>query len=100
MFNWTNFQNHKLFFDQPAQKFDINQSRDWYKVTREDVYHEGGQKLLQQYYHNSLYEVINKITMTLQALKYWYPDQEIYSWMFEDNVSNGFWKNPNNHRYQ
>ena len=37
---------------------DISQPSDWYKVTKEDVYNQGGQKLLEQYYDDSLFKVI------------------------------------------
>ena len=37
---------------------NISQPTDWYKVKREDVYKHGGQKLIEQYYGNSLYKVI------------------------------------------
>jgi len=86
--NWTNHHNHKNFFDQLAKTMNISHPTDWYKVKREDIYNQGGQKLLQYYFANSLYK----------ALSSCYPDKELFPWLFQEDVPPGFWKNINNHR--
>jgi len=53
--------NHKDFFDELANRIGILQPSDWYKLRKEDIYAHGGKKLLQRFYHNSLYKVGNRI---------------------------------------
>src|SRR4051812_16834975 len=54
---WNKHDGHKFFFDQLAPVLHINTPSDWYKVTKQNVYKHGGQKMLQQYYGDSLYKV-------------------------------------------
>jgi hypothetical protein len=71
---------------------NISQPSDWYKVRREDVYNHGGQKLLQQYYDNSLSKVDSMLlTKHSQALSCWYPDTEVFPWIFHEKPPPGFW---------
>ena len=54
---WTKRETHLQFFDQLKKKMKINDVLDWYKVRKQDVYDNGGKKLLKQYYNDSLQKV-------------------------------------------
>lgn len=49
--------NHKAFFDELIEVFDIKIPDDWYKVRKKDVYQHGGEKLMKQHYEDSLFKV-------------------------------------------
>jgi len=54
---WNKRETHKKFFEDLANEHRIGSSAEWYKLRRKDVYDRGGQKLLQQYYEDSLCKV-------------------------------------------
>jgi len=54
---WNKRESHKAFFELLSRSLGIKEPSDWYKVTKDDVHKFGGQKLLRQYYNDSIYQV-------------------------------------------
>jgi hypothetical protein len=50
---WKDIRNQKEFFDQLARKWNIQNQKDWNKVTNKMVIEEGG-RFIGAYYNNSL----------------------------------------------
>lgn len=50
---WKSVDNHKDFFDWPKSKLGYHCMDDWYNVTKEDIYKNGGSRLLSGYYNSS-----------------------------------------------
>jgi hypothetical protein len=50
---WKDKANQKAFFDQVAIKWNIQKPEDWYKVTKEMAFMEGG-RFIGTYYNGSL----------------------------------------------
>ena len=67
----------------------IRFATDWYRVKREDVCKQGGQKLLQHYYNNSVHQALASI----------YPTISLVPWKFKDTTHPGFWSKTENQRF-
>jgi hypothetical protein len=50
---WNSLQNQRQFFDSLAKKFNIQKPEDWYKITVDEVVHNGG-SFIQRHYKGSL----------------------------------------------
>lgn len=48
---------HKAFFESLSSKLNILKPSDWYNVRKEDIYAQGGKRLLQKYHEDSLPKV-------------------------------------------
>src|SRR4051794_11491529 len=55
---WMKPENHLKFFDQKEKLLNINKPEDWYQVTKQQIFSLGGTKMLQNYYNDSLHEVV------------------------------------------
>src|SRR5690242_17946993 len=96
---WNQRGSHNYFFNQMAHLFNINKPSDWYKVKRQDIYNQGGQNLLKQYYQDFLYKVYYRnLLVTNKALISCYPELPIVPWMFEASLESGFWNRQENHK--
>lgn len=85
-FNWP-LTKRKEFFDELCQKFNIKHFDEWYQIRLDQVQTNGGKKILDQFYDNSL----------IKALESIYPEREWHPWKFQQ-VSKGFWDNTNNQK--
>lgn len=98
---WLDFKNHRKFFDEAADKLNLESLSDWYKgsnslrtsltslipVKMEQVERIGGGALLRHYYNDSL----------SNALSICYPEYNWMHWKFS-KVPQGFWSNIENQK--
>ena len=54
---WNKRETHLQFFEQLRENLNLENTLDWYRVKKQDVYKQGGVKLLKQYYDDDLYKV-------------------------------------------
>lgn len=83
---WSNPINHKKFTDWLGKKLGYIELDHWYSITRDIIFDNGGDTLLQRYY-NSLIELLREV----------YPEHAWVEWKF-GMTQHGFWQNTKNHK--
>src|ERR1700748_1843416 len=84
---WRNTAKQKEFFDKLSIQLGHKNMEDWYTVTQEDIYRNGGNVFLKEYYNGS----------PSKALQTIYPSHKWMLWRF-GNVQRGYWNNPLTHK--
>lgn len=79
---WKDTKNHKKYLDWLGKQLKITHWNDWYTVSQDTVFSNGGKVWLQNYYNGNLYE----------ALQVVYPEQNWIPWKFP-RISVGFLDN-------
>jgi len=80
---WMDRTQQRQFFDWLGIQLGYKKMEDWYQVTKEDIYCNGGEGLLRHYYSNS----------RQKALRTVYPENDWLPWKF------GNWKDRTTHKH-
>lgn len=57
---WSNLKNQKNFFDSLAQHLNIQNPKEWYRVTLDSVRSKGGETIM-ELYDNSLIKALQTV---------------------------------------
>lgn len=82
---WNNIENHKHYIDWLGNELGYKTLEDWYNITYDLIYTNGGSVLLSKFYSNSPLEILKKI----------YPQFKWLGWKFS-SAPNNFWDNIEN----
>ena len=85
---WKELDNHKHWAEDLGKTLGYTTKEDWYDITQEQIYHNGGSGLLNHYYNDSPQEFV----MTV------FPDYDWVQCKFS-KVPNGYWQELDNHKH-
>ena len=84
---WAAQQNQRRFFDWLALQLGFKSVGDWYAITRDHIYNNGGAGLLSEYYGNSPSAALSTV----------FPEHKWMPWKFS-TVPKRLWTNQANQR--
>lgn len=59
--HWKLISNQKKFMDQLAIKFNIQEPKDWGKITAQQLHENGATSILNNYYSGSLFGCLQTV---------------------------------------